>query len=111
MLGLVAAGQARQPKYPLKTARTLWTDEQLAQAKQNIVKHPPAKKIVDDIIKTADEWIEEKKEDLVQLITDSRVPRAFAVGTAGCPACGLKINQQGGKYPWIVDLKMPFKVK
>ena len=39
------------------------------------------------------------------------MPRAFNVGTAGCPKCGKKIYEKGGTYPWIINLDKPFKVQ
>src|SRR5512133_3486163 len=84
--------QTREPKYPLKNQRTLYTDEQLAVARQNVAKYATAKKVLDDNLKVADEWAAWKDEDLISLITDSRVPRAFAVSATGCPVCGSKIK-------------------
>src|SRR4051812_20741029 len=78
----------RQPKYPPKTARTLYTDDQLAIARQNIKKFPAAAKVAEGIIKSADEWVNWKDEDLVFLLTSPDVPRAFAVSATGCPVCG-----------------------
>src|SRR5437870_6868111 len=67
----------RQLKYPPKTARTLYTDEQIARARDNIKKYPAAKKVADAIIKAADEWASRKDEDLTFLLTSPDVPRAF----------------------------------
>src|ERR1043165_2523078 len=88
------AADVRQPKYPLKTARTLWSDEQIVRGRENVRRYPQAKKIADEIIKQADEWAAWKDQDLIELITDSRVPRAFETGTAGCPKCGHAIYQK-----------------
>src|SRR5205823_404801 len=107
----VVAGAPRQPKYPPKTARTLWSDEQIAQARKNVQQYPQAKKLADEIVKDANYWAAWSDEDLVQLITDSRVPRAFETGTAGCPNCGEKMLEKAGQYGWIIDPKIPFKVK
>ncbi len=101
----------RQPQYPLKTARTLWTDSEIAQARQNVAKYPQAKKIEDEILKKADYWLDWKDEDLVQFITDSRVPRAWETGLDGCPKCGKELIAKFDQYGWIVDPKIPFKVK
>ena len=102
----------RQLKYPLKTARTLYTDEQIARARENIKKYPAARKVADAIIKDADQWSAWKDEDLTFLLTSPDVPRAFAVSATGCPVCGGKIRQKGnGDYNWIIDPKQPFKIK
>lgn len=102
---------SRQPKYPPKTARSLHTDDDVARARKNIEKYPAARKVAEQIIKVADQWVAWKDEDLVFLLTHPDVPRAFAVSTAGCPECGHKINEVGGDYAWIIDPKVPFKVK
>jgi len=101
----------RQPQYPLKTERTLHTDAAIAQARENIKKYPRAKALLEEIQKAADYWVGWKDEDLVALITDSRVPRAFDVTSGGCPVCGNKAHEKFGTYPWIVDPKAPFKIK
>ena len=101
----------RQIKYPLKTARTLHTSEQIATARANIAKYPAAKAIADAIIEDADEWVNWKDEDLRFLLTSPDVPRAFAVSASGCPLCGGKMKQSNGDYSWIIDPKQPFKIK
>ena len=102
----------RQPKYPLKTERALHTDAEIARARDNIAKYPTAKNLADKVIKTADEWVAWKDDDLRFLLTSADVPRAFAVNAAGCPKCGGKIiEKSGGDYGWIIDPKLPFKVK
>ena len=69
--------QARDLKYPPKTQRTLWSDSEIGQARENVKRYPQAKKLADSIIKEADYWCEFPDEQLIALITDSRVPRAF----------------------------------
>lgn len=102
----------RQPKYPPKTSRTLYTDEQVVRARENIARYPAAKKIADGIIRSADEWVNWSDEDLTFLLTSPDVPRAFAVSATGCPVCGGEIRKKGnGDYNWIIDPKLPFKVK
>jgi hypothetical protein len=101
----------RQPKYPLKTARTLYSDAEIARARENVKKYPAAKAVADGVIRAADEWVDWKDEDLRFLLTSPDVPRAFAVSTAGCPKCGHKINEKGGDYAWLIDPRVPFKIK
>jgi len=50
-------------------------------------------------------------EQLKQMIPTAEVPRAFNVGTAGCPVHGKKVYAKGGTYPWVTDPNRPFKIK
>ena len=100
----------REPQFPLKTSRVIYTDEAIRQARDNIAKYASAKELADRVITAADAWLGWEDPALRALIPDARVPRAFNVGTAGCPKCGKKIYEQGGTYPWKLDLKRPFKV-
>lgn len=100
----------RQPQFPLKTQRLIYTDTEIATARANVAKYPTAKKVADDLIKTADTWAAMSDEKLRSLITTSQVTRAFDVGTAGCPKCGHEIYEKFGQYGWITDPNKPFKV-
>ncbi len=101
----------RTPKYPLKTARALYTDKEIAQARANIARYPAAKTLRDSIVKGASTWLSWSDSDLRNLITPASVPRAFDVGASvGCPKCGLKIHEKFGTYPWEADLRKPFKL-
>lgn len=102
--------KVRQPQYPLKDARCIRTDAELAQARQNIAAYPAAKRVADTIVAAADSWLAWDDTELRGLIATADVPRAFNVGTNGCPTCGKAIYEKGGTYPWLLDLKNPFKV-
>lgn len=99
------------PKYPLKTARQLFSDAQIAQARANVARYPSARRVADALVKAADEWLNRTDEEISALVTPATVPRAFDVGASvGCPRCGKTIHEKFGAYPWIVDLKKPFKL-
>jgi hypothetical protein len=101
----------RTPRYPLKTARVLRTDAEIAQARANVARYPAAKKLADNIVKAATEWLAWSDAELLKLLTPASVPRAFDVGASiGCPKCGLKIHEQFGTYPWLADPRKPFKL-
>jgi hypothetical protein len=102
--------KSREPQFPLKTQRTLVSDEQIALARENVAKYDTAKAVADKIIRRADEWLAWDVDALRNLVPTADVPRAFNVGTAGCPQCGKQIYEKGGTYPWIIDPKQPFKV-
>jgi hypothetical protein len=102
----------RPPRYPLKTARTLHTDAEIAQARQNIARYPAARARAEAVIKGADAWLAWDDADLVRLLAPASVPRAFDVGASvGCPKCGLTIHEKFGSYPWVGDLRKPFQLK
>src|SRR4051812_43091509 len=94
------------PQFPLKSKRMLYSDEEIARAKENVKKYPAAKAVQDKIIKSADVWLNWSDADIRFLLTDSSVPRAFAVSASGCPVCGAKIKEHGGDYAWIMDPKL-----
>ncbi|MBO5688366.1 MAG: heparinase II/III family protein, partial [Lentisphaeria bacterium] len=45
-----------------------------------------------------------------EAVIPPEVPRAFRVHNDGCPVCGNAIWKHG-RYPWIFDLKKPFKLQ
>src|SRR3954469_24709369 len=78
----------RQLKYPPKDRRTLFTDQEIGQARENVARYPAAKSVAAAIFKEADEWAGWDDEKLAGLIPDASVPRAFDASTEGCPKCG-----------------------
>lgn len=103
--------KSRETQFPPKSQRMLWTDAEVALARENIVSYPAAKAIADATVKQADGWMAWEDENLRGIVTTADVPRAFNDATEGCPQCGMKLYEKGGTYPWIVDPKVPFKVK
>jgi Heparinase II/III-like protein len=108
--GALAPPKSREPQFPLKTERMICSDEDIAQARHNIATYPAAKALADNVIKAADAWLEWDDAELRKLIPTADVPRAFNVGTAGCPECGKRIYQKAGTYPWVIDLRQQFKI-
>jgi hypothetical protein len=101
----------RFPKYPLKTKRMIYNDADVVRARQNLDKFPEAQKVKESIVKGADKWLEWTDEDLRDVITDARVPRAFDLNPKGSPVHGDAVFKKGGTYPWIIDPRHPFQVK
>lgn len=100
----------RAPQYPLKTARQVFTEAEIAQARANLAKYPAAKAVSEEIVKAAAPWLEWDDSDLLRLLTPASIPRAFDLNSSvGCPKCGKEIYKFG-TYPWIVDPKKPFKL-
>jgi len=96
--------------YGPKTARTLWTPEETAAARNMVNTDQTAKNILQGLINRTAFWVNMKPEEIRWRITPSDVPRAFNVGTMGCPDCGKDIYKRG-TYPEIIDPAQPFKVK
>ena len=105
------ASTPRQPKHPLKDRRTLLTDDEIQQARRNVERYPAARTIADEVIKLAESWLSFDDEALRFIIAPASVPRAFDVSAIGCPHCGTQITEKFGGYAWIVDPKIPFKVR
>jgi hypothetical protein len=110
-VGEILPPRVRTPQFPPKDARTLFTDAEIRQARENVAKYPAAKRVAADIFTEADYWVEWSDEALRELIATAEVPRDAEVCPAGCPVHGKQIFEKTGKfYPWIIDPKVPFKV-
>lgn len=105
--------KVRTPQFPLKTARTLYTDAEIAQARANVAKYPAAKAVLEPSMVEARYWAAWTDTALRDLVTTAEVPRAVELSNAGCPIHGRKIYEgiNGSSFPWIVDPKHPFQVK
>lgn len=101
----------RTPQFPLKNERRIYTEDRLRIARENIDRYPRAKAVADAEIAAASEWLVWSDEELMAMIHPPSVPRAFNVGTEGCPTCGKKIYEVGGTYPWKLDLKRFLEVE
>src|SRR5688572_23000361 len=102
----------RQPQWPLKDMRTLFTDQAIAQARANVTKYPSAKAVADSWIHLADEWVKWEDRALADLIPSAAVPRDWGIAAdPNCPECGKPIGDPNNKPGWIVNAKKPFKVQ
>jgi len=99
----------RKPQWPLKTARTLFTDQQIARARQLCESNKDAMALQRSIMSKAEYWVKKSDKQLRELLPDARVPRAFNVSTEGCPVHGKAIYK-GGCYPWKLDRERPFTI-
>lgn len=109
--GVMLPPKVRTPQFPLKTARTLHTDAEIALARAQVKKFPAAAAVARDVLAVADYWVTWDDAALRDLVCTAEVPRAYECCPAGCPVHGKKIFEVGGTYPWIVDPHQPFKVK
>ncbi len=111
--GVMLPPKVRTPQFPLKSARTLHTDAEIAQARANVARYPAAQAALEPSLAEARYWAAWSDEALRDLVTTAEVPRAVELCNAGCPIHGRKIFEgiKGSSFPWIVDPKLPFKVK
>jgi hypothetical protein len=111
--GVMLPPKSRSPQFPLKSARTLHLDAEIAQARANVAQYPSAKAIADPFMTEARYWAAWTDEALRDLVTTAEVPRAVELCNGGCPVHGRKIFEgiNSSSFPWIVDPKQPFKVK
>lgn len=101
----------RTPQYPLKDKSMIYTDADIALARQKIAKYPQAKEVEKDILEKANPWLEWSDSDLRDLMTSPAVPRDAGINAAGCPIHGSAVFEKGGFYPWILDPHHPFQVE
>src|SRR5688572_23049787 len=100
----------RTPQYPLKDRRTLFSDDAIARAQNNVADYPSAKAVADSWIKVADEWVTWDDAKLAGLIASASVPRDWGVSASSrCPACGVTLTDANNKPGWKIDPKRPFK--
>ncbi|HPD30993.1 MAG TPA: heparinase II/III family protein [Phycisphaerae bacterium] len=99
----------RQPRWPLKTSRSLYTDEQIAQLRRLAATDPVIMGMRSSTKTHADKWIGYTNEQLRELLPDSRVCRDWDVSAKGCPVHGTAIYQYG-TYPWRLHPTNRFKV-
>ena len=111
--GVMLPPKTRTPQFPLKTARTLHSDAEIAQLRANIAHYPTAAALAKACITEAGYWLLWSDQDLHDLVTTAEVPRAVELCNTGCPIHGRKIFEgiNGSSFPWIVDPKHPFQVK
>jgi len=111
--GVMLPPKLRTPQFPLKTARTLHSDAEIALARANVEKYPAARAALEPSMVEARYWVEWTDEALRNVVTTAEVPRAVELCNAGCPIHGRKIYEgiNGSSLPWIVDPKHPFQVK
>lgn len=101
----------RTPAFPLKTSRSLFSDEEIEIALRNIKNYSSANLIHKEILELAEYWISLTDEEVLNLMPDARVPRGFDLCAKGCPVHGDSVFKVAGTYPWILDPKTPFQVK
>ena len=94
----------------MKKSRSLTSDAEIRQIRDNIAKYPKAKAIADKIIKAADEWVARPDRHVWEMIPPSDIPRAFNSSFDGCPINGRE-TFKFGNYSWRMDpFNKPWKI-
>lgn len=112
LTGVACAGPEHpMSDLPLKSQRRMYTDEEIAQGRRNLAQYESARDAARrTVFEKADAWLGWEDDALAALVPDATVPRAFNVGTAGCPVHGTAIYEKAGTYPWKLDPRKPFQV-
>ncbi|HJN16647.1 MAG TPA: heparinase II/III family protein, partial [Armatimonadota bacterium] len=97
---------------PLKTGRTIYTNEYLAAMRDRVADHESLSDLADRIIESARSIAANTDEQLWGLMADTSIKREYYVNqNRGCPVCGLKIKEFEVFHPWILKpLERPFKM-
>ncbi|MBI2298368.1 MAG: heparinase II/III family protein [Armatimonadetes bacterium] len=98
-----------QRRWPLKTAQSLWTADELALARQRAKDLPEAQALLKNLIAGCQNWLAVPDADLYWRIPDQSVPRGFDCSTHGCPVHGTKVFEFG-TYPWKQDFEHPYQI-
>ncbi len=98
---------------PAKERATIYTDEDRANARENIEKYGWASDIQQSAINSAETYLNMDNETLWGMVTSQMIPRSYAVTspqTVGCLNCGSAVNDYGN-YPYVIDsIGKPWKL-
>lgn len=95
---------------PSKTSRSLTSEAEIRQIRENIANYQRAKEIASQILKAADEWVALSDRYVWEMIPPSDIPRAFNSSFEGCPVHG-KEYFKFGNYSWKMDpFNKPWKL-
>ncbi|MBT3375323.1 MAG: hypothetical protein HN742_26700 [Lentisphaerae bacterium] len=100
----------RTSQFPLKTARTLHTAEEIVQAQANVAASKAAASVQRNYAAKAKSWLERSDDEILALIPPATVPRAFNVSVNGCPVHGKAIYEFS-TYPWILREDEPYVIE
>ncbi|MDA0748238.1 MAG: heparinase II/III family protein, partial [bacterium] len=94
-----------------KDGTSLYTPEQIANARENVTRYDWAKQELERTLKACEPWMQRSDEELWDLVTGQEIPRGIHVNPdLGCPSCGREVYRFGN-YPWKVSLERPWKLE
>lgn len=101
----------------VKSRRSFYTDEKVANARENIVKYSWAEAMNTSTIEEADKYVGHA-EELWDMVTTQELPRSDTVGLINdpeayiCPYCKTDLRAKYSLKPWITDaFNDPWKIK
>ena len=106
-----------------KTGRTIYTDEMVANARENIKEYDWAKSTRDKTTKSADRLVALGADYIWNMISGNGLPRSYCVSLEinhttrdpyefYCRYCNKNLLTEYGNYPWVVDaFNNPWKIK
>ena len=118
-----SAAEASAQSTTGKTGRTLYTDEMIDAARENIEKYSWAQTERDNAVAAADRFVALGAEYIWNNIPGQGLPRAYAVAFENghpirdpyefhCRYCNTDLLEKHGNYPWTVNaVNTPWKIK
>ncbi|MBR3847745.1 MAG: Ig-like domain-containing protein, partial [Oscillospiraceae bacterium] len=101
-----------------KTGRTIYSDEMIKNAHDNIKEYDWARAEKDKTVRRADQYLELGLDALWDAVPSQDIPRSVYVGFYGdtdvykCRYCGKDLEKDYGIYPYVVNMiRDPWKVK
>lgn len=95
-----------------KTRSTYYTEEKIANARENVETYGWAKQMRDSAVREAEKYLDHGVEKLWEMVTPQSLPRSFAVNLElGSPITGKEFLEEYGVYGWEADpLNDPWKL-
>ena len=103
-----------------KVSRTIYTDEMVSAARENIQRYSWAESIKNKYVNACSQYLTMSADELWEMIPSEGIPRSVQVGyrndpnaiTCRHPECGANLYSLRGSYPWVCDpIAHPWKVQ
>ena len=116
--GVTVEGEVRIVVSDGKAERTIYTDEKVSAARENIATYAWAREIRDNAVAAAEPYLDMDK--MWNLVTTQELPRNWIVGFSGDPKsyycrypdCNTNLLNKYYSYPWLSDpLNDPWKIQ
>ena len=115
--GVTRVGKMNASVRAGKVERTYYTEDKIANARENAKKYEWAESEVKAVVKKADRYVD-SIDALYEMIPSEGIPRSFATGLVSdpnaymCRYCGTNLMAKYSGYPWAINaIKDPWKIK